>query len=91
MILYHIISGGVKRQYRLEPSLASGSGKKEPATTYSRTGGSRTTLGDGAFDFRVRNGNGYGSSSMVTGKSLKLGTKENHNPTRGGKAPVVKS
>ena len=52
--------------------------KKKPATTYSRTGGSRTTLGDGAFDFRVRNGNGYGSSSMVTGKKpLESGTKEN--------------
>ena len=48
--------------------------KKEPATTYSRTGGSRTTLGDGAFDFRVRNGNGYGSSSMVTGKKPEAGS-----------------
>ena len=65
--------------------------KKKPAASYSRTGESRTTLGDGALDFRVRNGNGYDNSSMATGKSLKLGTKENHNPTRGGKAPVVKS
>ena len=48
--------------------------KKKPATTYSRTGGSRTTLGDGAFDFRVRNGNGYGSSSMVTGKKPEAGS-----------------
>ena len=42
--------------------------KKGPAASYSRTGESRTTLGDGALDFRVRNGNGYGSSSMVTSK-----------------------
>ena len=40
----------------------------KPATSYSRTGESRTTLGDGGFDFRVRNGNGYGSPSVVTGK-----------------------
>ena len=31
---------------------------KKPAASYSRTGDSRTTLGDGALDFRVRNGNG---------------------------------
>ena len=42
--------------------------KKKPAASYSRTGGSRTTLGEGALDFRVRNGNGYGSSSMATGR-----------------------
>ena len=41
---------------------------KKPAASYSRTGESRTTLGDGALDFRVRNGNGYDSSSMATGK-----------------------
>ena len=43
--------------------------KKEPAASYSRTGESRTTLGDGALDFRVRNGNGYDKSSMATGKN----------------------
>ena len=43
--------------------------KKEPAASYSRTGESRTTLGDGALDFRVRNGNGYDNSSMATGKT----------------------
>ena len=37
-------------------------------------GGSHTTLGDGALDFRVRNGNGYDSSSMATG--LKAGIRE---------------
>ena len=42
--------------------------KKKPAASYSRTGESRTTLGDGALDFRVRNGNGYDNSSMATGK-----------------------
>ena len=42
--------------------------KKKPAAPYSRTGESRTTLGEGALDFRVRNGNGYDNSSMATGK-----------------------
>ena len=42
--------------------------QKKPAASYSRTGESRTTLGDGALDFRVRNGNGYDNSSMATGK-----------------------
>ena len=42
--------------------------KKKPAASYSRTGKSRTTLGDGALDFRVRDGNGYDNSSMATGK-----------------------
>ena len=62
--------------------------KKEPATTYSRTGGSRTTLGDGAFDFRVRNGNGYGSSSMVTGKKPRSWeVKRIATPTRARRLP----
>ena len=42
--------------------------QKKPAAPYSRTGGSRTTLGEEALDFRVRNGNGYDSLSMATGK-----------------------
>ena len=42
--------------------------KKEPAASYSRTGESRTTLGDEELDFRVRNGNGYDFFSMATGK-----------------------
>ena len=37
---------------------------KKPAASYSRAGGSRTTLGDGALDFRVRYGNGYVCPSM---------------------------
>ena len=45
--------------------------KKKPAAPYSRTGESRTTLGEGALDFRVRNGNGYCSPSMATGKKPK--------------------
>ncbi len=40
---------------------------KRPAASYSRMGGSHTTLGDGALDFRVRHGNGYDSASMATG------------------------
>ena len=42
--------------------------KNKPAASYSRTGESRTTLGDGALNFRVRNGNGCDNSSMATGK-----------------------
>ena len=55
--------------------------KKKPATSYSRTGESRTTLGDGALNFRVRNGNGCDNSSMATGKKplFELGTKEKYN------------
>ena len=54
--------------------------KKLPATSYSRTGESRTTLGDGALNFCVRNGNRCDNPSMVTGKkAVKLGTKENYN------------
>ena len=45
----------------------------KPAASYSRTGESRTTLGDGALDFRVRNGNGYDNSSMATGKKPPVG------------------
>ena len=54
--------------------------KKKPATSYSRTGESRTTLGDGALNFCVRNGNRCDNPSMVTGKkAVQLGTKENYN------------
>ena len=42
--------------------------KKKPAAPYSRAGGSRTTLGEEALDFRVRDGNGYDSLSMATGR-----------------------
>ena len=66
--------------------------KKEPATSYSRTGESRTTLGDGALDFRVRNGNGYDSSSMVTGKKPEdLGTKGNYSPIRDADGDLTSS
>ena len=48
-----------------------------PAASYSRTGGSRTTLGDGALDFRVRHGNGYFSASVATGtKPFELDARE---------------
>ena len=57
--------------------------KKKPATSYSHTGESRTTLGDGALNFCVRNGNRCDNPSMVTGKkAVKLGTKENYNALR---------
>ena len=50
--------------------------KKKPAASYSRAGGSRTTLGDGALDFRVRDGNGYDCPSVATGKGDELEAKE---------------
>ena len=43
-------------------------GKGKPAASYSRAGGSRTTLGEEALDFRVRDGNGYCRLSMATGE-----------------------
>ena len=42
--------------------------QKKPAAPYSRAGGSRTTLGEEALDFRVRDGNGYCRLSMATGE-----------------------
>ena len=42
---------------------------KKPAAPYSPAGESRSTLGEEALDFRVRNGNGYDSLSMATGKN----------------------
>ena len=63
----------------LQPGAPRGDGapevetKKEPAASYSRTGESRTTLGDEALDFSVRNGNWYDNLSMATGvKALRL-------------------
>ena len=41
---------------------------KKPAASYSRAGGSRTTLGEEALDFRVRDGNGYCRLSVATGE-----------------------
>ena len=43
--------------------------KGNPAPRYPPAGDSRSTLADGALDFRVRNGNGYFNPSMGTGKS----------------------
>ena len=46
----------------------------KPAASYSRTGGSRTTLGDGALNFSVRNGNWCDNPSMATGmKTVRVG------------------
>ena len=52
-------------------------------------GGSHTTLGDGALDFRVRHGNGYDSASMATGPKIfrsgkRLGTKGNRDAPGSG-------
>ena len=58
-------------------------GKKKPAAPYSRTGGSRTTLGEEALDFSVRNGNWYDCLSMATGKKpLSWKAKGNRNALR---------
>ena len=42
--------------------------REKPAASYSRAGGSRTTLGEEALDFRVRDGNGYCRLSVATGE-----------------------
>ena len=59
--------------------------EKKPAASYSRADEFRTTLGDGALDFRVRNGNGYDSPSMATGKKVLSGRKENRDASGGRK------
>ena len=58
---------------RPPPDLVWSNEKNKPAASYSRTGESRTTLGDGALNFRVRNGNGCDNSSMATGKKPQAG------------------
>ena len=55
---------------------------KKPAAPYSRAGGSRTTLGEEALDFRVRDGNGYCRLSMATGRKPEIGSEENRNAER---------
>ena len=50
-------------------------GEKKPAASYSRAGGSRTTLGEGALDFRVRDGNGYCRLSVATGEKGRVRTE----------------
>ena len=50
-------------------------GDKKPAASYSRAGGSRTTLGEEALDFRVRDGNGYGRLSLATGEKVPVAWK----------------
>ena len=64
--------------------------KEKPAASYSRTGESRTTLGDGALDFRVRDGNGYDSPSVATGKMVKgeLEAKEDCSAREAGASPA---
>ena len=60
--------------------------EKKPAAPYSRTDEFRTTLGEGALDFRVRNGYGYDSPSMATGK--KAGAWTPREPHRTGKRKI---
>ena len=55
---------------------------KKPAAPYSRTDEFRTTLGEGALDFRVRNGYGYDSPSMATGKKAGAWTPREPHRTR---------
>ena len=65
-------------------------GDKKPAASYSRAGGSRTTLGEEALDFRVRDGNGYCRLSMATGRKPEIGSEENRNAERLGASHLVK-
>ena len=77
---------GVLRRHQEKRKASPKGGKKKPAASYSRTGESRTTLGDGALNFRVRNGNGCDNSSMATGKkpfSWELKRLTTHNEMRG--------
>ena len=60
--------------------------EKKPAAPYSRTDEFRTTLGEGALDFRVRNGYGYDSPSMATGN--KAGAWTPREPHRTGKRKI---
>ena len=60
--------------------------RKKPAAPYSRTDEFRTTLGEGALDFRVRNGYGYDSPSMATGKIAGAWTPRE--PHRTGKRKI---
>ena len=46
---------------------------KTPATTYSRTSSTSTTIGNAAFDGRVRDGIGSGHCFRVTGINWCLG------------------
>ena len=72
-----------ERELSRSESRESREGKKKPAASYSRMGGSHTTLGDGALDCRVRNGNGYDNSSMATGgKPESRGLKRTTTHTR---------
>ena len=72
-------AGYHKRRKGIRKTDASRMKIKKPAAPYSRTGESRTTLGEGALNFRVRNGNGCDNSSMATGKSRSWKAKENRN------------
>ena len=75
---------GAQAGARTSPGFFVPSGaQKKPAASYSRMGGSHTTLGDGALDCRVRNGNGYDNSSMATGgKPESRGLKRTTTHTR---------
>ena len=67
--LYHIHPAqrnGKKLKKKKAGTIGAGK-RKRPAASYSRTGGSRTTLGDEALDFGVRNGNRYDCLSVATG------------------------
>src|SRR5690606_2014783 len=47
----------------------------ELATTYSHTASRRTTIGAGAFHFRVRDGNGWFHAAVVT-RGPEMGQKK---------------
>ena len=57
-------------------NVCSGSNWKDLAATYSRGGYTTTTIGNAAFDGRVRDGNGSDHSFMATKKVIKSNLEE---------------
>ena len=55
-----------RRQQKSPPSTPKSERGVNLATTYSRTPYRRTTIGDDAFHFRVRDGNGWFHASRIT-------------------------
>jgi hypothetical protein len=56
------------RHKKKKPGSFGDPGFIDPATTYYRASYTSTTIGEAAFHGRVRNENGWGNCSMVTGK-----------------------
>ena len=59
-------SGGFLSSKKTGPGLLKAPGRLTLATTYSRVPYRRTTIGDVAFHFRVRDGTGWDHDSKAT-------------------------